>query len=179
MITLSFAFWIFVVLFAIIGAMRGWAKELLVTFSVILALFFINVLTRYVPPARDFLASPNSGASSFWVQTVVLVLLVFFGYQTPNLQRIAGNRFAREKLSDILLGLVLGALNGFLIVGTLWYFMEQAKYPFKQVIPPDPNNPLSVGALRLLPYLAPRWLGIPTIYFAVAVAFLFVIVVFI
>jgi len=179
MMTLTFAFWMFVVLFAIIGAMRGWAKELLVTFSVVLGLFILSVLERYFPPVRDFLAPPNS-STEFWARTIVIIFLVFFGYQTPNLQRIAGARFARERLSDTLLGFVLGGMNGFLVVGTLWYFMEQSGYPFpKYITPPDPNNPLSASALRLIPYLAPRWLGIPTIYFAIAVAFLFIIVVFI
>ncbi len=49
MISLDVIFWMFVVLFAIIGLMRGWAKELLVTFAVILALFIITVLENYVP----------------------------------------------------------------------------------------------------------------------------------
>ena len=40
MVTLNFLFWMFVILFGVIGAMRGWAKELLVTFSAILALAF-------------------------------------------------------------------------------------------------------------------------------------------
>ena len=71
MMTLTFAFWLFVVLFASIGAMRGWAKELIVTFSVILALFFLEVLGRYFPPIRDFLAKPN-GSTEFWVRAFVL-----------------------------------------------------------------------------------------------------------
>ena len=37
MVSLTFMFWLFVLLFAIIGATRGWAKEILVTFAVILA----------------------------------------------------------------------------------------------------------------------------------------------
>ena len=49
MISLVFTFWMFVVLFGIIGLMRGWAKELLVVFSVILALAFNRLLERYVP----------------------------------------------------------------------------------------------------------------------------------
>jgi uncharacterized membrane protein required for colicin V production len=172
MMTLSFAFWMFVVLFAIIGAMRGWAKELIVTFSVILALFFLEVLGRYFPPVRDFLARPN-GSTEFWVRTFVLVTLSFFGYQTPNITKLAATRFARERLADSLLGFFLGALNGFLIVGTLWYFLEDSSYPFpKYILRPDP-------APSILAYLAPRWLGIPSIYFAIAVAFMFVLIVFI
>ena len=179
MMGLGLAFWLLVGLFALIGTIRGWAKELLVTFSLIVALFVLSVMERYLPPVRDFLAAPN-GAPEFWTRVIIVGILVFFGYQTPNLQRIAGARFARERLSDSLLGFFLGALNGFLIFGTIWYFLDQSNYPFpKLLIKPDPGNPLSASAVRMLPYLAPRWLGIPTIYFAVAVCFLFVLVVFI
>jgi uncharacterized membrane protein required for colicin V production len=171
MMTLTFAFWVYVVIFAIIGAMRGWAKELLVTFSVILALFLLEVFSRYVPPVRDFFLKPN-GSSEFWVRAVLLIFLVVFGYQTPNIPKLQGTRFARERLADSLLGLFLGALNGFLIVGTLWYFMIDSEYPFKNSITP-PQTPPSI-----LAYLPPRWLGVPTIYVAVAVSFLFVLVVF-
>ncbi len=172
MMTLTFAFWMYVVIFSFIGALRGWAKEMLVTFSVILSLFFLEVMGRYVPPVRDFFAQPNS-ASEFWVRATVVIVLAFFGYQTPNIARMAQGRFARERLADTLLGFFLGAVNGFLIVGTLWYFMQELGYPFEKFITrpqPDPS---------LLAYLAPRWLGIPTIYFAVSIAFLFILVVFI
>jgi uncharacterized membrane protein required for colicin V production len=179
MMSLAFAFWMLVLLFAVIGAMRGWAKELLVTFSVVLALFLLQVIGRYVPPVRDFLDAQGNSSAAFWIRATVVILMVFFGYQTVNLPRIAGARFARERLSDVLLGLVLGALNGFLIVSSIWFFMEDSGYPFRYIIAPDPNNPISAPALRILPYLAPRWLGIPAIYFAVAIAFIFVLVVFI
>ncbi len=52
MVSLIVVFWMYVVLFAIIGGMRGWAKELLVTFSVILALTFTTLLSSYVPFVR-------------------------------------------------------------------------------------------------------------------------------
>lgn len=179
MMTLTFAFWLFVTLFAIIGAMRGWAKELLVTASAILSIFVLSVLERYVPPVRDFLATPNE-APEFWMRTGVMLVLVFFGYQTPNIQKIAGGKFIREKLSDSLLGLFIGAVNGFLIVSTVWYFMAQSGYPFpKFITAPSADNELSASALRLIPYLAPQWLGIPVIYFAVAISFVFLLVIFI
>jgi uncharacterized membrane protein required for colicin V production len=172
MMTLTFTFWMMVVIFAVIGAMRGWAKELLVTFSVILALFIIAVLSRYVPPIRDFFAPPN-GTQEFWIQTFIVLVLAFFGYQTPNISRFTGTKFARERFSDALLGLFLGALNGYLIVGSIWYFMAQSNYPYPQFISkPVPTPPI-------MTYLPPEWLGIPTIYFAVALSFLFVLVVFI
>ena len=174
MMTLPFAFWMLVIIFAIIGAMRGWARELLVTFSVILSIFLLNVLGTYIPPLRSFLALTADNPTAFWIRTILVILMVFFGYQTPNLPRIAGARFARERLSDVLLGFFLGALNGYLIVGTLWFFLDAANYvPLKNYISAPPKD------LVLLHYLPPVFLGIPAIYFAVALAFIFVLVVFI
>ena len=34
MISIIYVFWMYVILFGVIGAMRGWAKEMLVAFSV-------------------------------------------------------------------------------------------------------------------------------------------------
>ncbi len=177
MVSLTFVFWMYVVLFAIIGGMRGWAKEILVSFSVILALTLTTLLDHYVPFIRDVLA-PNNPSLYFWLRAIILILLVFFGYQTPNISRFAP-KMTREKFQDILLGVVLGALNGYLIAGTVWFYLHDANYPFALITPPDQNTPLGKAALTLLQYMPPRVLGIPAIYFAVVLAFIFVIVVFI
>lgn len=178
MLSITFFFMFCLVLFGIIGAMRGWAKEMLVTFSVVLAMFIITVFERYVPSVRDSFALPGTTAQ-FWLRFIILVLLSFFGYQTPNLPKLGGARFARERLQDTLLGLFLGALNGYLIVGTLWYWMAEANYPFQAyILPPVAGTPMGDAAIRFISWLPPQWLGIPMIYFAVAVAFVFVIVVF-
>lgn len=178
MVSLSFVFWLFVALFAVVGAMRGWAKELLVSFSVILSLFILTVLETYIPFVYDFMIQPG-GRPQFWIRSLIVVLMAFFGYQTPNIQRLAGARFARERLQDTLLGLFLGALNGYLIIGTLWFFLHQAGYPFPYVRAPLPDDPFSAPALELVQWLPPRWLGVPAVYFAVAIAFAFVVIVFI
>jgi len=179
MISINAVFWILVILFALIGGVRGWAREILVTFGVVLSMFIMNVLERFVPFINDTLAVA-APAELFWLRAVVLGLLVFFGYQTPNLPRIAASgRFVRERLQDVLLGFFLGAVNGFMIWGTLWFYLQDAAYPFSIILPPDPNTPMGQAAAQLLQYLPPQWLGSPVIYFAVAIAFVFVMVVFI
>lgn len=178
MIYLNFIFICFVILFAIIGAMRGWAKEMLVTASAILGLFIITVLETYVKGLSQSFAEPGSTAQ-FWMRVAILILLTFFGYQTPNLPRIGGERFARERLQDSLLGIFLGALNGYLIVGSIWYFLSAANYQaISYIIPPDPASIPGQAALKMIPWMAPAWLGVPFIYFGVALSFIFVIVVF-
>lgn len=176
MVSLTFVFWMYVVLFGIIGGMRGWAKEMLVSFSVILALTFTTLLSNYVPFIRDVLQK-DSKELYFWLRTIILILLVFFGYQSPNIPRFAA-KMTREKLQDVILGVVIGALNGYLIAGTIWFYMSVAEYPFGKIIS-APTGDLLTAAEAMLKYMPPRLLGIPGIYFAVVVAFMFVIVVFI
>jgi uncharacterized membrane protein required for colicin V production len=171
MITLNFAFWTFVIVFAIIGSMRGWAKEILVTSSVILALFILSLL-NFIPAIRSMFNKPN-GDMEFWIRTIILVIMVIFGYQTPNIARFASGKFMRDKLSDALLGFFLGALNGYLIVGTIWYFMIDSNYPLQPgIIPPNPIPAIAN-------YLPPTYLQGVALYFAVMVSFLFVLIVFI
>ncbi|MGE5123539.1 MAG: hypothetical protein ACM3H7_03415 [Acidobacteriaceae bacterium] len=179
MVYINFIFYCFVILFAIIGAMRGWAKEMMVTASAILGLFIITVLETYVKGLSQTFSEAGS-TGQFWMRVAIILLLTFFGYQTPNLPKIGGERFARERLQDSLLGIFLGALNGYLIVGSLWYFLSEANYQaISYIIPPDPNSIPGQAAIKLLGMMAPAWLGVPFIYFAIAVAFVFVIVVFI
>jgi uncharacterized membrane protein required for colicin V production len=176
MVSLTFVFWMYVVLFSVIGAMRGWAKELLVSFSVILALTFITLLERYVPFVQNLRQADTTAL--FWLRSVILALLVFFGYQSPNIARFAP-KMTREKLQDILLGVFLGGINGYLVVGTLWFYLHEAQYPFPAITAPLEGTAAGNVALNLLKYMPPRLLGVPAIYFAVVLAFVFVLVVFI
>jgi uncharacterized membrane protein required for colicin V production len=180
MITIQVMLWIFIGLFAIIGAMRGWAKELLVTFSVILALFTLNVFESFIPFYKSVMASASPSAA-FLIRTAIISALVFFGYQTPKLQRLAeSGRFVRNFLQDSLLGGFLGAVNGYLVFGTIWYYLNAAGYPFSFVTAPDPATVNGIAALSWIKFLPPAWLmGSPAIYFAVAICFIFVLVVFI
>lgn len=177
MLSLAVLFWMFIVLFAIIGSMRGWAKEILVSFSVILALALIAVLENLVPVIKDVL---KNGTIRFWVEEIIVIIMVFFGYQTPKLASFSGRAGKREQIQDVLLGLILGAISGYLIVGSLWYFMHWGAYPIPYISAPKPGDPYFGATEMLLKYLPPTWLGKPpNIYIAVVLAFIFVIVVFI
>ncbi len=178
MISLDVIFWMYVFLFALIGAMRGWAREILVSFSVILSLFLLSVLERFVPFIRDTLIV-NNPDSFFWLRSILLVSMVFFGYQTPKFPKLAtSGRFIRDHFQDILLGLFLGAVNGYLIFGSLWFFLDDAAYPFSFILAPDLNSEIGIVTQELLAFMPPVLLSGPTIYFAVAIAFVFVLVVF-
>jgi uncharacterized membrane protein required for colicin V production len=175
MMSIVYVFWMYVVLFAVIGAMRGWAKELLVSFSVILALTSNHVLRRYIPLV---VALPEDSPSLFWIRTMIVVTLVYFGYQTVvSIARLA-SRAARERLQDTLFGIFMGAINGYLISGTILFYLHQANYPYPNVVS-APTGDVLTQVQTLMNWMPPHLLGEPGVYFAVLICFIFVIVVFI
>jgi hypothetical protein len=175
MMSIVYVFWMYVILFAVIGALRGWAKELLVSFSVILALTTNHVLRRYIPLVS---ALPAESTSLFWIRTMIVVTLVYFGYQTVvSIARLA-SRAARERLQDTLFGIFLGAINGYLIAGTILYYLQEAQYPFPEIVS-APTGDILTNVQALMNWMPPHVLGEPGIYFAVLICFIFVIVVFI
>lgn len=169
MIALSALFWMFVIIFALVGTMRGWSKEMLVTFSLVLAIFVITVMLQFIPFMSEYLAQGGE-ARQFTVRAVILAAFAFFGYQSPRLQRIS-EVLIKERLRDSTLGTIVGALNGYFLIGSLLFYLNEFNYPFDFVSPPA--NDLA----QFLTYMPPAWLGVPTVYFAVAVAFTFVVVV--
>ena len=74
MMSIVYVFWMYVILFAVIGAMRGWAKELLVSFSVILALTTNHVLRRYIPLVEGL---PIDSTTLFWIRSLIVIRRVF------------------------------------------------------------------------------------------------------
>lgn len=187
MIALNFAFWIFVIFYAVIGAMRGWAKELLVTFSTILAIFIVIIVERFAPFVTDFQQAAGQAAGApmdFWVRSGLMIIFTFFGYQTPRLPRIQTAKLARERVQDVILGALVGAVNGYMIMGSLWFFLDQINYQLNEtvaqyVFAPDPLTIPGQRAIELIAVLPPAWLVVPWIYFIIALAFAFVVIVFV
>jgi hypothetical protein len=176
MIGLVIVFFMFLGLFAFIGSMRGWAKELLVIFSVILALAIISVMENLMPVLGPFLKS--NPVIQYWVRIGTVLIMTFFGYQSPRINRLAKASEKRDRIQDALLGLFMGLLSGYFVVGTLWSFSNTAGYPgLNEYITAPPANLADVTA-SVLKILPPMWLVEPWIYIAVVLAFIFVIVVF-
>ncbi len=177
MVSLTVLFGMFVALFAVIGAMRGWAKELLVTSALVLGLFLNAILDNYITPYRTaMLLQPP--LTQFALRGGVLLLMALFGYQTPNIRALQP-KLARERVEEILLGLVLGALNGYLLIGSLFFYLDQTGYPTSLILAPAANSVLRAQIDGVMKWVPPSLLPIPQIYFAVGVVFVFIIVVFV
>ena len=163
MLSLTAAFWIMVLLFALVGAMRGWTKEVVVTSAIILALFTINqffsTIFVFIGWDNNITPAPELRRWQFFVMSTFLLIISFFGYQGPSLARSRGERLARrDNLQDKLLGFLVGATNGYLIVGSIWAFLEYkvvSASNWLRYTPdvPYPFNPANI--VRPAPELAP------------------------
>ncbi|MDY7076955.1 MAG: CvpA family protein [Chloroflexota bacterium] len=173
------------IFFALIGSLRGWAKEIIVAFSVVLGLFVEHVLVDFVLPLIGVMFTALPLDVQFFTRTALFIVITIFGYASPTIASRLGAKVARERLQDILLGFFLGLLNGFLIVGTLISFLNAASYGITPnrpegiggIIPPAPDSP----SANLMAYMPPELIARSNVvlYVAVAAAFVFVIVVFI
>lgn len=180
MLGLNVVFYMFIIVFAVIGLMRGFAKEILVTFSALVSLFILTLITAYVPVVQKVLVNMNDGLPWLLLRIGLVTLIVLAGYQTANIPRFSTNdKFTQVKRIFPILGMFLGAINGFLIFGSIWFFIDQAKYPFPFFYSPPDNHPVAAAIKLMIPLLAPSWLVVPTIYFVIAIAFVLILVVFV
>jgi hypothetical protein len=162
MIQLSALLWATAIIFGIIGFMRGLGKEMISLSGIILALFALfqfdnllrNVLLANVPRQQQFL-----------VQAIIFMGIVFFAYQTRSLGRRApaahtGGHNAppaaegRDSLQSTILGAVVGFVNGYLIWGSIWYFMDINGYPLAPYISAPPAGSPSAAIITSLPLYA-------------------------
>ena len=136
-------------MFAIIGYMRGWTKELIATAGIVLALFTLKQFeTVLIDPLTD-----GQQTSKFWLQAAILLVMGFFAYQTPPemLSRRGGRRSNREGFQDGILGALVGAWNGYLLIGSLWWYMDNLEYPLSPYISPVPPGSISASWVNGLP----------------------------
>ncbi len=176
MIPLDTVFIGLVILFAIIGALRGWSKELLVTFSVILARFIEYVSLVYVPVLSVALQTmqETDPRTWFYVQVLLFGVVVAFGYATTVISHALGAKARKEKLEDTLLGLFLGALNGYMVIGMIWGFLNDLGYNIWGI-----TGPQTEMAERLIGFLPNTWLEGPMLFVGVALSFAFVLIAFV
>lgn len=150
MIELSALMWAMALVFAVIGYMRGLSKELISLAGIILALF---ALFQFDSVIRGVLLATVAPAIKFYVQIAAFLTIVFFAYQTRALSRRVGTSGpdGRDNLQSTVLGAIVGFVNGYLIWGSIWYFMDINNYPLNPYISPPIAGSTSAGLISSLP----------------------------
>lgn len=177
MIYLHTLLWVFVALFAVIGAFRGSSRELLVTIAMLITLFILDLLgmTKFF---NETLTTMEDGLALFWVRTVLLTILTVAGYQIPRENTILNDSMVGSIKLDKITGFIVGGINGYLIFGSIWYFLHEANYPGLALLNPaeGPIAELNTRAINFLQFLPPAWLQGTVLYIGVGLLVIFILV---
>lgn len=139
--------WICAIFFGIIGAMRGWNREIISTAGIILALF---TLFQLDPLLRGVFLASVPREQTFFVQVGLFAAIIYFAYQSRTIVD-RGGPDNPNRTQNMVLGVVLGALNGYLIWGAIWYFLDINEYPFSPLVTAPPPGSVSEQALNAIP----------------------------
>ena len=142
------------VVIMLVGVARGYAKELGNTLIFMVAIFLLSYFGEQaetivkVTGERVFSIAPDSDAMRTFLMvtfTVAFGMMVFASYAGRTLE-FPGKPI--DPPGGFLLNVLIGLLNGYLVAGTLWYYMNKFAYPGGAV-----TQPLSSTAQLMIDYL--------------------------
>lgn len=140
MVSLQIVFWLMVGLFGVIGYMRGWQKEVIAMTGLIASLAALSqfgfALTGFAG-ASTVVSDPTAAPldlnaihqKQFWIQSTFHLVFAFFSYQVVAriANNVSGGKIGDRVRSDLekrIVGGLVGLVNGYLLIGGLWGFLE-------------------------------------------------------
>jgi uncharacterized membrane protein required for colicin V production len=165
MMQLDVLLWAAVFIFGYIGFHRGWTKEVISLAGIFLGLYALH---RFDGVIRGVFLAEVSPEMRFVLQTLLFAIVVFFAYQTRALIGHEARRDRRENRAPLqtrVMGGLVGAVNGYLIAGTIWYLLHinqlNGQYPFAPYVIIPPPGTISATTVQYLPLniLAPNPAG--------------------
>ncbi len=171
--------WVFVVFFAFLGLQRGWTKEVISMSGIILGLFALHQFDFAI---REQLLAEFTADQKFYFQSALFLIIAFFAYQTRALvgadaAAARGSGDGRDALQTRVLGGLVGAVNGYLVSGSIWYFLEINNYPLSPWVTSPATGSLSAQNIGNLPlFVLAQGPGSPGDLLSLMVIVLFIVV---
>jgi uncharacterized membrane protein required for colicin V production len=142
MIDLSALLWVLCAIFAVQGYSRGWKREMIGMAGIILGLFALYQFDSFL---RGTLLSSVNADQVFLIQLILFFTIVFFAFQTRTLfgsdLSKGATKDGRGLTQNSILGSILGFINGYLIWGSVWYFIDINEYPLTPyIVAPAPGS---------------------------------------
>jgi len=126
-------------IFIILGVMRGFLKELGLTTVMIVWLFAMD---QIIPRLEEWIRQPDSlpgriglteatRDTPLWlIFTLGTIVVVYIAYQGETL---AFEGKPPKGIQGPVLSLLIGAINGYLVCGTLWWILNRYNYPIRSL----------------------------------------------
>jgi uncharacterized membrane protein required for colicin V production len=139
MLDLAVVYFFLLALFAVVGFLRGWQREVIAAAGLVASIaalsqfghVVVELLTDIPAVGTDPVSNPEPFRRMFWVQFGFHSFIAFVSYQMVSrladlaLRGRLGERL-RTGLESKIIGTLFGLLNGYLYIGALWGFLEYA-----------------------------------------------------
>jgi hypothetical protein len=146
MIQLFSLMWVFAVVFAFIGFLRGWNQELVATAGLLLAMFAILQVDGVM---RGLLFFTLHRDQVFLLELAMLLGITALVYQQRETRGV--QRRAERNLGAGILGAVVGFINGYILGGSIWYLLDINEYPLQQFVTAPALNSPSAQNINAIP----------------------------
>jgi len=155
-------FGVIIFIFTVVGVIRGFLKELGVTLAMMFLLFFLSRfeapifrgLDKAMAVGARIIGKADHAVFQAWLLIFVVTAAAFLSYHGETL---AYSGTAPRGGQGVILGAMIGMFNGYLIAGSVWYYMDRFDYPIKLF--GFTKEGLSKLALDLIPLLPGNFLG--------------------
>lgn len=129
---------VFIVIFALVGLVRGYPKELGTTTGLLIALLVLSewgedIFLSVDSVLRSFtsLSFLASSYADFWQSAFYLGLLVALVFLSYHGETLAFRGTPPPGPLGVVMNAANGAVNGYLISGTIWYYLHLFNYPLR------------------------------------------------
>lgn len=133
MISLQWIFYLMIIFFALVGSIRGWQREVLALTGLIASIAALNqfgyTIVSNISNLTGIIDELARQQRFFQIQAIFHCTIAFFSYQVVArlADTVSGGKLgdrAREGFQRRFIGSIIGAINGYLLVGGLWSFLE-------------------------------------------------------
>ncbi len=146
-----------ILIFGVVGWIRTFPKELGVTIVVLFGMYilarFNELLLDLINRVYAFQGTPREGLIVFNIYLFFMLFITLISYEGETLA-FAGS--PPPGITGLLLNIGSGLFNGYLVVGTLWYYLDQLDYPVRQLgLFQPPLSDFAKMLVQLLPQNIP------------------------
>jgi hypothetical protein len=146
-----------IIIFGVVGWIRTFPKELGVTIPVLFGMYilvkFNQQLLDLIQKVYAFQGTPGEGLFIFNLYVIFMLFITLISYEGETLA-FAGS--PPPGLNGTLLNIGSGLFNGYLIIGTIWFYLDELNYPIQKFglfVPPLSN--FANALVKLLPQNIP------------------------
>lgn len=145
----------------LVAVVRGYHRELGNSIIAQVAVFLISFFASRIDGVLDGIGTEIFGVTSeglnlfkFLFMTIVFSSIIMASYWGVTLDFPGRPKPPPE---GTLISIGMGLLNAYLVVGTIWYFLDRYNYPIQSLGMYSP--PLTTTATAIVQFLPPRLFG--------------------